>query len=120
MNTRTLRPLLVAATLLLAAGLPLRAEDKPAPKAAKAQPAKPAPAANARTKGKLKPVDINHATRNEIAFMLAIPAELAEKIIAGRPYKTKAHLLTHNIVTAEVYEAIKDKVIARQTPPPTR
>lgn len=119
MNTRTLRSLLVAATLLLSAGLPLGAEDKPAPKTPAAKPA-PAPVANARTKGKLKPVDINHATRNEIAFMLGIPADLAEKIIAGRPYKTKAHLLTHNIVTAEVYAAIKDKVVARQSPPPAR
>lgn len=118
MNTRTLRPTLVAALLFLIAGLPLRAEEKPAPKPATARAAKAAPPVNARTKGKLKPVDINHATQNEIGFMLGIPAELAAKIIAGRPYKTKAHLLTRNIVTPEVYEAIKAKVVAGQKPSP--
>jgi DNA uptake protein ComE-like DNA-binding protein len=105
---------LLSAALLLAAGFPLAAQDKPAAKPAPGPAAKAAPA---RTKGKLKPVDINSATKNEIAFMLAIPEDLAAKIVAGRPYPTKARLLTNKIVTAEVYAAIKDKVVARQTAP---
>lgn len=105
---------LLSAALLLTAGFTLAAQDKPAAKAAPVQAAKAAPA---RTKGKLKPVDINSATKNEIAFMLAIPEDLAAKIVAGRPYPTKARLLTNKIVTPEVYAAIKDKVVARQAAP---
>ena len=109
---------LLSAALLLVAGFPLAAQDKPAIKAAPAPAGKaPAKAAPARTKGKLKPVDINSATKNEIAFMLAIPEDLAAKIVAGRPYPTKARLLTNKIVTPEIYAAIKDKVIARQSAP---
>ncbi|HCZ33558.1 MAG TPA: DNA-binding protein [Holophagaceae bacterium] len=109
---------LLSAALFLAVGFPLAAQDKPAAKAAKAPAAKaPAKAAPARAKGKLKPVDINSATKNEIAFMLAIPEDLAAKIVAGRPYPTKARLLTNKIVSPEVYAAIKDKVVARQTAP---
>jgi len=80
-------------------------------------PAKP-PAAEARTKGKLKPVDINSATKEEISFMLGIDVALAAKIVAGRPYPTKARLLTQNIVTAQVYASIKDKVVAKQAAAP--
>ena len=83
-------------------------------------PAKPKPSVpEARTKGKLKPVDINSATKEEISFMLGIDVGLAAKIVAGRPYLTKARLLTQNIVPAEVYTAIKDKVVAKQSPAPS-
>lgn len=108
MTIRIIRTALAAA-LLLTTGLPV-AEGKPAPQGQ-------APAANTRAKGKLKPVDINGATKNELGFMLGIPEELAAKIIAGRPYRSKAHLLTRNIVSAEVYAKIKDKVVAKQSGP---
>ena len=103
MTTRTIRTSLALAALLLA-GLPLAAEGK-------------APAPAVRTKGKLKPVDINGASKNELAFMLGIPEDLAAKIVAGRPYRSKAHLLTRGIVSAEVYAKIRGKVVAKQSLP---
>ena len=108
MTIRLSRPLPIAAMLLLALGLPVRAEGKPAPQAK-------APAAPTRAKGKLKPVDINSAPKQELAFMLGIPEDLAAKIVAGRPYLSKAHLFTRGIVTVDVYDKIKDKVIAKQS-----
>jgi DNA uptake protein ComE-like DNA-binding protein len=114
MTTRILRLHLAIAMLLLSLGLPLAADDQPAPKG-KAPKAAATPAAKA--KGKLKPVDLNSATKNELAFMLEIPEELAAKIVAGRPYRTKAHLYTRNIVSAEVYARIKGRVIAVQPKP---
>jgi competence protein ComEA len=110
MTIRFIRTSLTAALLLLAAGLPLAAQAKPAMKGQ-------APLASPRAKGKLKPVDINSATKNELGFMLGIPEDLAAKIVAGRPYGSKAHLLTRNIVSAEVYAKIKDKVVAKQSGP---
>ncbi len=121
MQLRIIRTCLSVALLLLCADGALAAEDKAAtPKATapKAAPGKstkgPAPELVPRTKGKLKPVDINSAAKKDMAFMLGIPESLAAKIIAGRPYRTKAHLLTHEIVTVDVYTRIKDKVIAKQ------
>lgn len=109
MPTRSMHLLLAALVLSLAA--PAAAQEKPAPKPApQAKAGKPA----ATPRGKLKPVDLNSATQNELAFMLKIPAEVAARIVAGRPYPTKARLLTQNIVSAEVYAAIKDRVVARQ------
>ncbi|WP_257306838.1 ComEA family DNA-binding protein [Geothrix campi] len=110
MTIRLIRTSLAAGMLLLTAGLPVTAQGSPAMKGK-------APATNARAKGKLKPVDINSATRNELGFMLGIPEELAAKIVAGRPYRSKAHLLTRNIVSAEVYAKIKDRVVAKQSGP---
>ena len=110
MTIRLLRTSLTAALFLLTAGLPATAQGRPT---AKGQ----APTASTRAKGKLKPVDINGATKNELGFMLGIPEALAAKIVAGRPYRSKAHLLTHHIVSAEVYARIKDKVVANQSSP---
>ena len=110
MTIRSIRISLAVALLLLAAGLPLAAQARPAAK-------DHAPSASSRAKGKLKPVDINGATKNELGFMLGIPEELAARIVAGRPYGSKAHLLTRNIVSAEVYAKIKDRVIAKQSGP---
>jgi len=38
----------------------------------------------------------------------------ADKIIAGRPYLSKAHLVTRNILSGAHYAQIKDQIIARQ------
>jgi len=133
MTTRVNGPLLAA--LLVAAGgwHPLSAQDVPpakpptAPQAAPATPAaKSVPKAKAKgksaanppqTKGKLKPVDINNATKEELSFMLGIDVGLAAKIVAGRPYLTKARLVTNNIVSQATYETIKGRIVANQGKP---
>lgn len=115
MPTRSIHLLLAACLLSLAA--PASAQEKPAPKSApQAKAGKPA----AAPRGKLKPVDLNSATKNELSFMLKIPEDVAARIVAGRPYPTKARLLTQNIVSAEVYASIKDRVVARQPGAPAQ
>lgn len=114
------RSFLIALMVVLGTGLTLRAQEeeatakrvKMAPSAAK-KPKTPVPAAPA-SKGKLKPVDINNATKEEISFMLKIDVSVAAKIVAGRPYQTKARLLTNNVVSVETYNAIKDRIVAQQ------
>lgn len=106
----------VPAALALILGLSLAAQEPSKPKTA-APSAKSKPqAVEVRTKGKLKPVDINSATKEEISFMLGIHVDIAAKIVAGRPYPTKARLVTNKIVTPDVYASIKDRVVARQDP----
>jgi DNA uptake protein ComE-like DNA-binding protein len=117
MQVRFLHPALGALALILSANLSLAAQAPSKPKPA-AEPVAKGKAVAPRTKGKLKPVDINSATKEEIGFMLGIDVALAAKIVAGRPYPTKARLLTNKIVSPEVYAAIKDKVIAKQGPTP--
>src|SRR6266496_2801000 len=107
---------LVAAALLLCASLSLAAETKPgAPGETKASSGakttgKSAKAKDAKAAAKVKVVDINSASKVQLKELPGIGDAEADKIIAGRPYLTKAHLATHNILPHGVYENIKNLV----------
>lgn len=75
---------------------------------AKASAPKKAPAPQAPL------VDINSASREELKHLPGIGDALADKIIAGRPYLSKAHLQTRNIVSPLVYQGLREQVVARQ------
>ena len=60
-------------------------------------------------------VDINSANQYQLKSLPGIGDAQVAKIIAGRPYKTKADLARSNILPEETYEKIKDTIVARQT-----
>jgi competence protein ComEA len=72
------------------------------------------PTSSAKPAAATKLVDINSATAKELKTLPGIKDAEAAKIIAGRPYGSKAFLLTQNIVSADVYGGIKSLVIAKQ------
>jgi competence protein ComEA len=59
-------------------------------------------------------IDINRASLDELLKVPGMTRSWAGRIVRYRPYKTKADLLDQGIVTAEVYERIKDYVIAHR------
>ena len=83
-----------------------------APKPAKEPAAHKEPAATASTKQEL--VDLNSATKEELAALPGIGDAYADKIIAGRPYKSKSELKSKNIVPGATYNKIATRVIAKQ------
>jgi DNA uptake protein ComE-like DNA-binding protein len=106
----------IAAALLLASGLALAAAE---PNAAMPGEAKSASATTAKMPPKKaypKLVDINSASKVELKKLRGIGDAEADRIIAGRPYLSKAHLVTHKVIPQGIYEPIKNQIIAVQKP----
>ena len=59
-------------------------------------------------------VDINMATLDELLKVPGLTRPWAERIVRFRPYRTKADLKEKGVVSGEVYERIKDYVIAHR------
>jgi competence protein ComEA len=85
----------------------------PAPAAAtKSAPATTAAAPAAAKQADL--IDINSATEAQLSTLPGVAKARSEAIIKGRPYKGKDELLSKKIVPENVYNDIKDKIIAKQ------
>jgi DNA uptake protein ComE-like DNA-binding protein len=61
-------------------------------------------------------VDINHATVDELMKAPGMTRSWAGRIVRFRPYRTKQDLLERGVVNSEVYDHIKDYVIAHRDP----
>src|SRR5215472_11888695 len=77
-----------------------------------------APTAAARATGKSMPagelVDINSASAEELDKLPGVGPARAKAIIANRPYGGKDDLTQRKIIPPNVYNQIKDKIIAKQ------
>jgi len=112
----------------LAPALPARAQEEIEPprkvesknaKAMKAAKAKTTAAkVKARTKAKAeadaKAIDINSATKDQLKTLPGITDAYADKIIAGRPYLSKAFLVTKNVLPNDLFQTLRKQIVARQ------
>jgi DNA uptake protein ComE-like DNA-binding protein len=59
-------------------------------------------------------IDINHASADQLLKVPGMTRSWAGRIVRFRPYHTKQDLLERGVVSSQVYDRIKDYVIAHK------
>jgi competence protein ComEA len=88
------------------------AQDKAAAKPGKAADVK-APV-DAKATRAAEPLDLNTASMKELEALPGVGPVRAAAIVKGRPYRGKNELVDKKIVPDNVYNDIKDKIVAKQ------
>jgi DNA uptake protein ComE-like DNA-binding protein len=123
MNKNIVR--LLSGLLLTAACsvLPAQEDESPAKKPAKPKALQEAQAkarakraeakAKADAEAKAKAVDVNHATLEELKKLPGVTDAYAAGIIAKRPYKSKAELVSKDAIPNGLFQTIRKLVAAK-------
>ena len=59
-------------------------------------------------------IDVNSASRAQLKTLPGIGDAEADKIVAGRPYLSKADLASKQVIPTGIYLSLKSRVIAKQ------
>jgi DNA uptake protein ComE-like DNA-binding protein len=72
------------------------------------------PKAQHRIASEVTQVDINHASLEQLLQVPGLTRPWAERIVRFRPYESKLDLAQEGVLPGEVYNRIKDSIIAHR------
>ena len=58
-------------------------------------------------------ININEASQQEIMQLLGLDSSVAEQIVEHRPYPSKIDLLGRMVITADLYDSIKNNIVCK-------
>jgi competence protein ComEA len=116
-RSAVLATMLIAGIALHFGGAALAADKAVATPPALGQPKAGATGASGAV---AKLVDINSASRAELKTLPGIGDAEAARIIAARPYPSKAKLVADKVLSDELYMALKGRIVAIPKEPPAR
>ena len=104
-QSRTFRSMGALAFLCVCLEAMAQNQDRDSPGAPKTSMTAPSPELR---------VDVNHASLEELLKVPGLTRSWAERIVRFRPYRSKQDLFDRGVVSSQVYDRIKDFVIAHR------
>lgn len=89
------------------------AAGSPAPSA---PPVSPTPGAESAAPAATAPqpmsssMNVNKASAGDMVLVLGLSQDVADRIVAGRPYRVKGELVAKNVVPKDVFDRIKERI----------
>jgi DNA uptake protein ComE-like DNA-binding protein len=85
----------------------------PAPSASSVSPVPsgtPAPPAMKDSQPMPSSMNVNKASAGDMVLVLGLSKEVADRIVANRPYRVKGELVAKNVVPKDTFDLIKDRI----------
>jgi cell division protein FtsB len=72
--------------------------------------AEPAPPAATASQPMSSSMNVNKASAGDMVLVLGLPQDVADRIVAGRPYRVKGELVAKNVVPKDTFDRIKERI----------
>jgi DNA uptake protein ComE-like DNA-binding protein len=105
------KPPSAAAPTMPSPGTPPKAPGQPG---AGAPPAMGSPSAMPPVNGGASSINVNTASSGDLVLFLGLSKEMADRVVANRPYKIKGELVAKNVIPKPTFDGIKDKITVAQ------
>ena len=60
-----------------------------------------------------QPLDVNKASKEQLLGLPGMTPERADRVIAGRPYRSTSELASRRVLSQQEYDKIKDQITAK-------